>query len=1094
MFENFSVAGLDTNQVGAILRDIAGKLTVVMAVTAATCWWLRGRSAAVRHRVWVCGLVAGLIVPLAACLLPQFALPLLPNHESRRLSAVEELPSTSTPESTPTTIQAPTGPQLTVAPETDVTAEPATSRAALELARSQDTVRARGGWRTALVRGDLGRVLMLVWFSGSLTGLALFAMALVGQSLRLRHMTRIEDSDWLNSVSSAAKCLGIQHPIVALESEAPCVPAVVGVIAQRLVVPRGWRAWSPVQRHCILLHELAHIQRCDVATQLIGRLACLAYWFHPLVWYAVRQMRIERELASDDCVLRTGQAASDYAEQLLRTLRCYRPARIAMGVAMAHSARLDQRVLAILDPRRPREPVGSRLAALLTCFVVAVGILLGGLTLTSAEGQTEPQARSDSNGKQAAVSQMWMMNYTVEYPGALPVSVAFSADGQELLTGDTNGEVMALIFTQDEPRWRWKAQAGGSHAAIAFSSDQKHVYATTKHGVRILDATTGKEQSRIEEPGSEPTAIGVFPDKRVTDSVVRAQIVFGNSRGYYVKSWVPGKLEDTMSTLATSTVADGEEPADTLAVPLAVDPQGRSAIMTGPLDATGDAGGVKGKHVLWAYVCGDHEPGSPGNRVLTGHTASVLAAAWSKAGETAVTGDAEGRVIVWDATAMKEKRRLDLKGRVLSLAISADGSRTAAWVAHDRMCELFIWDTARADSPEAPIHTELSDFAGSGAQASLAFSPDGRRLAGCAIHKNWLFRLGELVGKVHVWELTNEPTAQVPPNPIYTKTLPKASSASFVIWNNHSLLMPAAKEGALDARSLADGEILMRMVVGEFHIAGIKQSHDRRWLALEQHALNDPSFSDNLDFQVGVYDAQLQRQATIPGCRRLLDIASGGRAVAVVRDEALEVWDMTVAQQRKAAPFPHTRIDAAAFSPDGKLLAISDRNELVLWRWESDQHERIPLGRCVGSLAFSPNGKLLAEGPTPRDNLQIRDVESRDVVQTLAPGTSLSMNVPSLTFSHGGRVLIACDNITFVKEIVVPHRISLWDTTTGAIAHQLALPAGLPSGLAVSPNGRYLVALLDDGESGFKLSTWRLDGATPAVDRGPPATAAERQP
>jgi hypothetical protein len=62
------------------------------------------------------------------------------------------------------------------------------------------------------------------------------------------------------------------------------------------------------------------------------------------------------------------------------------------------------------------------------------------------------------------------------------------------------------------------------------------------------------------------------------------------------------------------------------------------------------------------------------------------------------------------------------------------------------------------------------------------------------------------------------------------------------------------------------------------------------------------------------------------------------------------------------------------------------------------------------------------------------------------------------------RVLIACDNITYVKEIAVPHRINLWDTANGSIAHRIALPAGLPSSIDVSPNGRYLAAMLDDGE------------------------------
>jgi WD40 repeat protein len=100
--------------------------------------------------------------------------------------------------------------------------------------------------------------------------------------------------------------------------------------------------------------------------------------------------------------------------------------------------------------------------------------------------------------------------------------------------------------------------------------------------------------------------------------------------------------------------------------------------MTGPIDATGAVGGVKGKNVLWAYVCGDYGEGSPGNRVMAGHSADVVSAAWAKEGGTAVTGDAAGRVIVWDAKTMKEAGRLELGGRIASLAVSDDGTRTAA--------------------------------------------------------------------------------------------------------------------------------------------------------------------------------------------------------------------------------------------------------------------------------------------------------------------------------------------------------------------------------------------------------------------------------
>src|SRR5262249_17795563 len=106
-------------------------------------------------------------------------------------------------------------------------------------------------------------------------------------------------------------------------------------------------------------------------------------------------------------------------------------------------------------------------------------------------------------------------------------------------------------------------------------------------------------------------------------------------------------------------------------------------------------------------------------------------------------------------------------------------------------------------------------------------------------------------------------------------------------------------------------------------------------------------------------------------------------------------------------------------------------------------------------------------------------------------GTRRSMNVPRMAYTQGGRVLIACNNIMFEKETAVPHRITLWDTASGSLAHQIALPAGLPSRIDVSPSGPYLAPRLDEGDGGRKLSVWRLDGKKPVTEAGPtpPASA-----
>ncbi|MDP6447587.1 MAG: M56 family metallopeptidase, partial [Pirellulaceae bacterium] len=718
-----------------------------------------------------------LVVPLTSLLMPQYSLGVLPSALDASSSATADLDPSPTG-GAPSSQAGASGPDFTgINLTADVDARPHAPPPV-----ESPTVQSSTAGQP--VRPGMEQLFVFCWLVGAMIGLAVFIVSFFRQSIRLRGLRRIDDVSWLDSVAGAARVLGIKRPIVTLESDDTCVPAVVGVFFPRLIVPCDWRTWSRTQRHCILLHELAHIKRRDVSTQLLGRLAALTYWFNPFVWHAIRRLRVERELASDDCVLLAGQTASDYAEQLLWTLRRYRPAQVAMGVAMAHTARLDQRVLAILDPQRRRNPVGSRIAVILSCIVGAFCGVLGGVTLTSQVAVADPPVELAAT---KIATDVWQENYTVELPGSLPVSVAFSADGKTLLTGDTNGEIMALVFRDDELRWRWKSNVAGSHAAVAFAADQKQIYATTEHGVRILD-TKGKEQALIEEKDSNPTSIGVFPDKTIAADFTRAQIVFGNTRGYFIKSWAKGEVADTIGTIKTSTVAQGGQPADT-AVPLAVDPKGRSAIMTGPIDGTGAVSGAKGKNVLWAYVCGDHGEGSPGNRVMVGHSATAVSAAWAKSGGVAVTGDAAGRVITWDAKTMKETGRLELGGRVAALAISNDAARTAAYVLGKRG-EVFVWETAKPQKRK-PIHTDLSDFAGSSTYASLTFSPSGKQLAGCAIDKRWLNRLGELVGKVRVWEIADAPKDQRPPRRQYTKALPNKKAPSFVILNNHSILMAA---------------------------------------------------------------------------------------------------------------------------------------------------------------------------------------------------------------------------------------------------------------------------------------------------------------
>ena len=94
-----------------------------------------------------------------------------------------------------------------------------------------------------------------------------------------------------------------------------------GLLRPVIVLPAEAGGWPASERRHALLHERSHVDRGDWAIQLMTRLVCAVYWFHPLVWLAARRLFLEAERACDDRVLLAGARSTDYAKQLLQLAR-----------------------------------------------------------------------------------------------------------------------------------------------------------------------------------------------------------------------------------------------------------------------------------------------------------------------------------------------------------------------------------------------------------------------------------------------------------------------------------------------------------------------------------------------------------------------------------------------------------------------------------------------------------------------------------------------------------------------------------------------------------------------------------------------------
>lgn len=144
---------------------------------------------------------------------------------------------------------------------------------------------------------------------------------------------------------------------VTLVSEEVRAPFVWGWLRPVLVLPGSSVSWSEATLENVLQHEVAHLERRDGLSQIVGRIATAMHWYNPLAWLLMKRLLLEAERASDDRVLASGTSAAAYAERLLtiasRSGRRFFLDEVA-AVAMARPSQLATRIETLLDERSRR--------------------------------------------------------------------------------------------------------------------------------------------------------------------------------------------------------------------------------------------------------------------------------------------------------------------------------------------------------------------------------------------------------------------------------------------------------------------------------------------------------------------------------------------------------------------------------------------------------------------------------------------------------------------------------------------------------------------------------------------------------------------
>ena len=496
------------------------KATIVLLAAFALTSMLRGASAAVRHAIWSAALAGVIAVPVLTIAVP-WRVAVLPVEWSTAASELSTSFSASDLSETPTPTPTPTDWKVAG----DEEAATADRNAAEGVGPPEDSriasILTRDPWRLAL----------FAWLGIASLILARILFGMAWMWRLARRAEPLSGPAWILPLGRVTERLDLRTAVRVVRSDAAPMPVTCGVLRPAVVLPEDAEDWTEERREAVLLHELAHIRRGDLATHLIAWVACSLYWFHPLVWLAARRLRHESERACDDLVLGAGTRASEYATHLLDIVRSAgRGTAPAAAVPMAQKSSFEGRLLAILEPGVARQALTARKKVAVAAGLALVVIPLAAMSPASSDlsaigtpflGEAPRDGSSDPIPLDGSSTSTWTWTSTststdVEYDKAAVEEAIAALDGMGLADSDAG-------VKEHKNSGQTETQADGRMVeALAVALRDPSV------DVRLTSAQ----------------ALGSLGDPRAVDALLAALRSDSDAGVRKMAAWALGEIED----------------------------------------------------------------------------------------------------------------------------------------------------------------------------------------------------------------------------------------------------------------------------------------------------------------------------------------------------------------------------------------------------------------------------------------------------------------------------------------------------------------------------------------------------------------------
>jgi WD40 repeat protein len=541
-------------------------------------------------------------------------------------------------------------------------------------------------------------------------------------------------------------------------------------------------------------------------------------------------------------------------------------------------------------------------------------------------------------------------------------AIAFSPDGNCLLTGGDDGEIRVWNLEEGRQHLSWSANNFWVFTA-AFSPDSKIVASGSSEAIiRLWDAKTGQSLKALQGHTNLIFSVAFSPDGKTlasgsTDETVRLwdvetgtclKVLEGHSQGGVSVSFsADGQYLASASHNQSVLLWDAKTGSllrtlkghTDLVFSVAFSLDGRF-IATGSHDRTAR---------LWDSQTGQCL------RVLEGHTDIVFAVAFSPDSSLLVSGSSDRTGRIWDVSTGRCLRLLQGDANCFwSLQFSLQGDLIAS-AGTEQVVKL--WDVRTGQCLKT-----LQGFS-SGFLSVACTAQTGRELIASA-------------GEDQNIRLWNSETGQC------IKQLEGHTGCCWFVTFNHSgnLLASASEDKSIRLWNVETGQCWKELQGHASGVVSVSFSPNGQMLATGSH-----------DQTVRIWDVSTGQCLKVlqghTGWTWLATFSPDGRVLASTsEDRTIRLWDAQTGECLKILEGHTINVVAVAYSPDGKILASSSNDQTIkLWDIQTGEciHTLSEHQMGVWSIAFSPDGRLIASGSHDR-TIKLWDIQTGVCIRTLS--------------------------------------------------------------------------------------------------------------